>query len=300
MVSPGEISATIEEWLAGRGAGRGRVEAAFFGGSFTAIPRETQAELLGAVLPFIAAGRVDSIRISTRPDFLDPDTLVFLKDHGVGTVEVGVQSLSDRVLAASGRGHDAACALEAVGRLKEYGFVSGVQLMLGLPGESTCSTLAGARKIAALKPDMARIYPVLVLSGTGLARMWQAGRYHPLGLARAVILAGRVRVILENEGVRVVRCGLQAAPGLEEMVIAGPWHPAFGEMVQGASILLRARDLLGNRPGRRRMLISRRDRSALSGHGGHCQAMLVRCLSREGVDLVFSDQVARGRPELVD
>ncbi len=294
LPSTAGIVTTINTWLASRSRGRGQVEVAFFGGSFTAIDHGQQARLLGAVAPFLADGRVDSVRISTRPDFLDDDRLEFIRAAGVRTVEVGIQSLRDDTLERCGRGHDAACAVAAVRRLKEWGFIAGVQMMLGLPGETTASILAGIRAISDLRPDIARIYPVLVISGTGLARLWKAGEYRPLNLQRALSLSVRVREIFVSSGVRVIRCGLQPEAGLFAKVLAGPWHPAFGELVYSRMLFRQARSLLKERRGRGRLVVNRRDESALRGQGNHNLKKLFYFGLGDGVEILFSDTISRG------
>jgi len=295
---PAEIAATISRWLAARGRGRSRVEVAFFGGSFTPIDPGMQAQLLGAVEPFLADGRVDSVRISTRPDFLDDQTLDFLWQAGVRTVEVGVQSLRDETLTICGRGHDSATAIAALGRLKERGFIAGAQIMLGLPGETTASTIAGAGLLATCRPDLARIYPALVIDGTGLARLWRRGEYRPLSLNRAVLLAARVREILEEAGVRVIRCGLQPELSLENKLLAGPYHPAFGELVYSRILFRRARSLLRGCRGGGRLVISRRDESAFRGRGNYNINKLKDLGLDEKISLDFSDGISRGCVEL--
>jgi histone acetyltransferase (RNA polymerase elongator complex component) len=78
-------------------------QVAFYGGSFTAIPKEDQIRYLEAARPFLASGLIDSIRISTRPDALDEEALTLLKEYGVKTVEIGAQSMIDEVLFLSQR-----------------------------------------------------------------------------------------------------------------------------------------------------------------------------------------------------
>ena len=209
-------------------------EAAFYGGSFTGLPLELQEELLTLTDALLAEGFIGSVRLSTRPDYIDEEHLQLLRQHGVRLVELGVQSLDDRVLAAAERGHTAAQVAPAVALLKRFGFQVGLQLMVGMPEQSFASVQETVRKAIAMQPDVARIYPLLVIKGTPLAADYAAGRFVPLTLEEAVTQAAWAYRELTEAGVNVIRIGLQpdeelCAPG---NILAGPFHPAMGEMVK--------------------------------------------------------------------
>ncbi len=290
-----EIAVTIESYLASKGAGRGEVQVAFFGGTFSGLDAALQNRLLEAVAPYLGSGQVAGIRISTRPDYLDPVRIAFLKERGVVLVELGVQSLDDVVLARSGRGHSAADSLKAISLLQEGGLRVGVQLMVGLPGEKTGRILAGAKMLAALQPELARLYPVLVLKGSRLGADFISGRYQPLGLTKAVALCARLREIFVAQGVRVVRMGLQETDGLAGEVLAGPHHSAFGELVLSWSLHRRLRKLLaggGREP--RRLVLASGDQSVFRGAGNSCLESLRRKGLLAGVEVVFDTEQPRG------
>jgi histone acetyltransferase (RNA polymerase elongator complex component) len=298
--SAAEIAATIERYLAAKSARRGETQVAFFGGSFSGLPDALQENLLGAVSPFLADGRVAGIRISTRPDYLDPARIAFLKERGVILVELGVQSLDDQVLARSGRGHSAADSLAAIRLLRDSGLRVGVQLMVGLPGEKTGRFLAGARVLAGMQPELARLYPALVLKGSRLAGDFLAGRYRPLGLNKAVALCARLREIFVAQGVKVARIGLQETDTLAGEVLAGPHHPAFGELVLSWSLHRRLRSLLargGSEP--RRLVLAGVDQSVFRGPGNSCREALRRKGLLAGVEVVFGSEQPRGEVNLV-
>lgn len=218
---------------------RKEVELAFFGGNFLGLPQQEIRQLLGFVQPYIDKGLIHSVRCSTRPDTVTKPVLDLVKPLGLTLVELGVQSMDDRVLAASGRGHTRDHTLRAMERLRAAGMGIGVQLMAGLPGDSARGAAETAAAIAAAKPDLARIYPVLVLAGSRLARDYQNGQYQPLGLEEAVDQVKTMAIILEGAGVPVVRMGLQASDAMADdlCVLAGPWHPAFGHLVRSAMML---------------------------------------------------------------
>jgi histone acetyltransferase (RNA polymerase elongator complex component) len=213
--------------------GRG-LEVAFYGGTFTALPRADQQGLLGALQPLLVSGRLASLRLSTRPDAVDPESASFLKAMGVGTVELGVQSMDEEVLRLSGRGHTARDAQRAVRALQEAGLNVGVQLMPGLPGDSEESSLSSLERVLSLKPSFLRIYPTLVIAGTELAALYRAGSYLPQSLDGAVTLCKRMLLAARRARVPVVRLGLQPTAELESpgVLLAGPYHPAFGQLVE--------------------------------------------------------------------
>ena len=211
-------------------------ELAFYGGTFTGLSKSHMESLLDAAAPYIRNGTLKSIRISTRPDSLDAERLAILKAYHVTTVELGVQSMSDRVLALSRRGHTAKDSEEAVRMLKDNGFSVGIQLMPGLPGDSKEIFLKTAEKVLAFKPQMVRLYPALVIKGTGMARLYAEGAYRPFSLKEAVSICVNSVMLFEQNGIPVIRIGLMGSPSLTEKdhIVSGPWHPAFGFLVRAA------------------------------------------------------------------
>jgi len=215
------------------------VQVAFYGGSFTALPLAVQKAYLEAVRPFIASGRVAGIRLSTRPDSISPDILAVLKQYGVTAIELGAQSMDDKVLVLSGRGHTVADTVNAVALLREYNFILGLQLMPGLPGDTTKTFQETISRVISLRPDFVRIYPALVIKETPLAELYRTGTYLPLSLDDAVLLCHTAVARFEQAGIEVIRIGLQPTAELERpgTIIAGPWHPAFRQLVESARFL---------------------------------------------------------------
>ena len=260
------VSRTVAEWL-GHSRNRSEVQVAFYGGSFTCLPVERQISLLGAVQQFIQSKDVGSIRLSTRPDCINEEVCDLLLENGVKTVELGVQSLDDHVLTASNRGHSCEDSLLAAGILKKKGLQLGVQLMPGLPGETTVSFFKSLRQVIEIKPDFVRLYPTLVIRGAGLAREYKKGNYEPMTMNRAIALCCSAKERLELAGIKIMRMGLQASETLEKELLAGPYHPSFGELVATRYWFRRVRALLAAcSPGEKlHLLISDRDISAFVG-----------------------------------
>lgn len=227
------VTATVEQWLA-RSPGR-PAEVAFYGGSFTLLTQAVQQQLLISVQSFIDSGRVSGIRLSTRPDALDAGKLTFLAAHRVRTIEIGVQSLDDDVLLRSGRGHSGQQALDAIKRVADNGFAVGAQLLPGLPADTADKALISLKGVIAAGAQFLRIYPAIVLAGTGLAQLYQQGRYTPPDLEQGVKLCAALLREADKAGCPVIRIGLQADDGLSsgQTILAGCWHPALGQLVKG-------------------------------------------------------------------
>lgn len=298
-LSAADVAAGIEQGLSRLRDRRRRVQVAFYGGSFTGLPRQWQNDLLGAVAPFLDDGRVDDIRISTRPDYIDGDVVAFLVRHGVRLVEIGVQSLDPGVLRKSGRGHGRSAVIRAFSLLKEAGIGVGGQLMIGLPGDTTATLLASARQLADLAPEMVRIYPALVLAGSPLADLYRQGQYRPCSLNRAVIAGARLYRIFQEKGIRVIRMGLQPSASLEAELIAGPYHPAFGELVLSRLFFQRVRRLCRDMEAVRlnaglQLALAPADQSLFRGQANASYRRLTELGLLQGVEVVYPPDQVRG------
>lgn len=208
------------------------VEVAFFGGSFTCLDISEQKNYLEVVQPFIDKGKVKSIRLSTRPDYITDEILNLLKSMQVGTIELGLQSMDDDVLRSSGRGHIAEDVIKASGLIKSLGFRLGLQMMVGLPGDTADKSLQTAQSIIALQPDCVRIYPTIVVKNTKLEELFKKGEYHALSLEEAIEWVAPVLRLFIEAQVNIIRVGLHPSEEFESggKLVAGPYHPSFREL----------------------------------------------------------------------
>lgn len=209
-------------------------EVAFYGGTFTSLPLIKMKALLKAVAPYLQEGFFKSVRISTRPDAIDNEKLELLRQFGVTTVELGAQSMDDEVLELTRRGHRAAHTIKSTHLLREHGFKVGLQLMPGLPGDTEKKFMNTVEEVITLRPDMARLYPTVVIRGTALARWYREKRYRPLRIEEAAKICRESCIRLEDDGIPVIRIGLMSSPSLlmKGQIVAGPWHQAFGFLVR--------------------------------------------------------------------
>ncbi len=253
---------------------------AFYGGSFTAIPERQQTALLDAAKPYLNNGTISSIRLSTRPDAIDTAVLKRLKNYGVETIELGAQSMCDRVLELSGRGHDSASVAEASELIKSHGFHLILQMMTGLPGDTDESCVETAKRIIALSPDGVRIYPTVIVRDTALCDAWRAGTYKEHTVEDAVRVCAKIVPLFDAAGIPIIRMGLNPTEDLSGGdALGGAYHPALGELVRSRLMLEKVREMLDGTPPQSSvaLLVNRSDVSKMVGQH-RCN---VKALKRE-------------------
>jgi histone acetyltransferase (RNA polymerase elongator complex component) len=277
--SPADIEETMRKFFQTLPLADRVIEVGFFGGTFTGLPPEQQRRYLSSVLPHVKSGNVSAIRVSTRPDFISREILSLLKEYPVETIELGAQSMDDGVLEASGRGHTSRQTEIASEMILEAGFRLGLQMMIGLPGDSEEKAILTAEKISRSGASETRIYPVVVIRGTALESMFRRGTYHPLTLGKAVHLTKSAVKVFERSGVRILRIGLHPSEGLlnGSDLVAGPFHPSFRELVMTSLWRDRFQDLLtGKRADRVIIRVNPADRNAAIGYYGKNRRRLER------------------------
>ena len=235
-----EAKKIIDDYLENIKNEDAQIEIAFFGGSFTAIEEEKQEELLKLAYEYIKNGQVESIRISTRPDSIDKETLKRLKKYKVKTIELGVQSANNYILKRSNRGHTFEDVKKASKLIRRYSFDLGHQMMVGLPESTKIDEINTAKALIKLKPKMVRIYPVLVIKNTKLEQEYKEGKYQPLPLVQAVETCKELVEMFVKKKIDVIRVGLQNTDEITNPeqntseVVAGPYHPAFRQLVESS------------------------------------------------------------------
>lgn len=229
---PNEIAAIIDTYLETI-PNNTEINIAFFGGSFTGIPRIEMIAYLEAAYVYVKEGKVQGIRLSTKPDYITDDILDILEKYGVTSIELGAQSTNNKVLLKSGRGHKFDVIKKAVNLIKKRNFELGLQMMLGLPYDTLELSIQTAKDIVRLGADTTRIYPTVVVKGTVLEKMYERGDYKELSLDEAILWSKEVLKIFNAASVKVLRVGLHPSEELElgKSLVAGPIHPSFKEMV---------------------------------------------------------------------
>ena len=238
MITTDDIKNTIDFFLENVKDKDAYKEVAFFGGSFTGIDVETQEEFLKTVYEYIKNKKIDSIRVSTRPDYINKNILKLLKKYKVKTIELGVQSSNDYILQKIARGHTFEDVKKASKMIRMRGFKLGHQMMVGLPDSTKIDDINTAKALIKLKPKIVRIYPVLVVKGTQLEKDYKNGDYEPITLVQAVETCKELVAMFNKKNIDVIRIGLQTTdeisdPSSEKSeVVAGPYHPAFRQLVE--------------------------------------------------------------------
>ena len=230
------VETTVNEYLKTINNENAIIEVSFFGGTFTAIKIEKQIELLTVAKKFKNENKIKFIRLSTRPDYINNSILSNLKEYSVDIIELGVQSLDEEVLLKSGRGHTALDVEKASKLIKSYGFILGHQIMIGLPGDDIHKDIDTAKRVIALKPDICRIYPALIIKDTHMEDMYMEKTFKPYSLSEAVKISKVIYIMMIANQINVIRIGLQPTEEISEgnELIAGPFHPAFRELVEGS------------------------------------------------------------------
>ncbi len=234
-ITPSDIHNTVETYMSTLSKMNVEtIELSFFGGSFTGIPIEEQSAFLKVAKEYKDKGIIQKIHLSTRPDYITPEILDNLKSYNVDVIELGVQSFAEPVLKASKRCHDSACVYESCKLIKEYGFTLGIQLMIGLPEDTLEYDVFSAKEAVSLKPDIARLYPTVVIKDTELYDEMIAGRFTPMTQEDAVMRTARMYEILTEAGINVIRVGLKSSDIIsDEDNTSGTFHPAFRQLVEG-------------------------------------------------------------------
>ncbi len=262
-------------------------EIAFYGGSFTALSPERQQELTKAVLS--VADSQTSLRISTHPLYITEQILDNCHKMRIDCIELGIQDFSDEVLKASGRGYSSAIAIQACRLVKDFGFTLGVQLMPGLPGSNPDTLAVNRRFLKLIKPNYLRLYPLIVIRGTPLEELYRQGKYQPLELEEAIGLCADYAEMCEKEDIQLIKTGLPSNLDPSE-VVAGPWHPAFGEFVKAERLL---RLILRHIESGHEILLDKKQKDLIMAHGGRYQAILQKRLENccinidESLDLLL-------------
>lgn len=231
-----DVIDTINQYINTMDRENSFVEVSFFGGSFTGIPMDYQNELLEAANKALLEGKVDTIRLSTRPDYISKEILDNLKRYNVGVIELGVQSMDMEVLRIAERGHTPNDVINASNLIKEYGFKLGLQMMVGLPFDNNNKDIYTADEIIKLKPDFVRIYPALVIKDTKMEKMYKEGLYNPLSVDETVNICNELYKKFTKNNINIIRIGLQPTDKIDmgKDVVAGPFHPAIRELVESS------------------------------------------------------------------
>ncbi|SHH17871.1 elongator complex protein 3 [Clostridium grantii] len=228
------VEKTISDYLKTINRENSIVEVSFYGGTFTGIPLEKQRELLSVAFEYKAKKLIDKIHLSTRPDYIDKSILNHLKDYSVDIIELGVQSMDNEVLVKSGRGHSEEDVVKAVKLIKEFDFTLGIQIMIGLPGDTFQKDIETIKKVIALQPNLCRLYPALTIKNTYMEKMLDMKEYLPYELEETVDVVKTMYSMLLANDINVIRIGLQPTEEINEGadIIAGPFHPAMRELVE--------------------------------------------------------------------
>lgn len=286
-LTPDYLHRTITEFLKFN-HNSDRVQISFYGGTFLGLDAKTIKMCLSEASDYIERKEVHSIRFSTRPDSVTKETLALIKAFPVETIELGTQSMNNRVLQQAERGHTAEDTVKAVGLLKTHGYETGLQLMPGLPFDTEETILDTTAEVIRLQPDFVRIYPTIAFKGSGLEKMVERGDYSPLELETAVTIVKKMYLLFSKHYIPVIRMGLQSSVDFDSgnEIVDGPYHPAFGHLVFSSLFLDMAVLAHSKNTTRSKTLVihvSRNDISKMRGLKNNNISVLLKALNLEAV-----------------
>ncbi|MDO5754918.1 MAG: radical SAM protein [Tissierellia bacterium] len=211
-------------------------EIAFYGGSFTGIPKEQRKRYLEIANEFIEEGHIGSIRCSTRPDYIREDVLDDVLKYPLKTIELGVQSTNNEVLKKNHRGHTVEAVENAVSLLQKSKIKLGLQMMTGLYGAKPGDDIQTAKDFIRWKADFVRIYPTVIIKDTLLEKYYEKGKYNPRSLEDSINIDGDIYRLFYAHDIPMIRIGLQSSEDIQPSLVGGPYHPSYRQLVESKII----------------------------------------------------------------
>ncbi len=285
-INPKEIANRIENFC-GKNIALKDKEIAFFGGTFTNLPIKKQQELFDLTKPFLT--KISGIRISTRPDFINDKILGFCKANQVKVIELGIQSFSDDVLSASKRGYNAKTAISVCNLIKTHNFKLGIQLMPGLPDFSEKSIIETVKTTIHIQPDFVRIYPTIVLKKTVLEKWYKKQKYIPLTIEKAIEIVSEMKLLFDKNNIKIIKIGLHSDIDINS-IVAGPYHPAFGELVNSNILLIK---IIKEYKKSSTLIISAKDVSLFKGFDSRMLSKLKEKLKLDKIPVIINSNLIK-------
>ena len=293
MPTAEDVENAVEEALVSRPSHE--LEIAFFGGSFTCIGEKLMRSYLDCAQKLVDRYGLHGIRFSTRPDGIDDNIMGVISQYSVTAIELGAQSMDDTVLDKCERGHKAEDTCKAARLIKDRGIELVLQMMTGLPGSTSEKDIKSAEMIASLSPDAVRIYPAIVFDNTRMNDAYQKGEYIPQTLDEAISLCKRLYLFFASKGISVIKLGLNAEKDFDGTMVAGPYHPAFRELVEGEIFFERIVNMLKERGGKGTVCYSKSDTSRVIGHKKSNRLKLAELFGTDNVMFECDENLAVGQ-----
>ncbi|MBR3870950.1 MAG: radical SAM protein [Clostridia bacterium] len=287
-----DIERAVDEALKSRPSDE--LEIAFFGGSFTCISEKSMREYLDCAQRLVDRYKLHGIRFSTRPDGIDKRIMDIVSGYSVTAIELGAQSMDEEVLDICERGHTVQDTYEAAKLISEKGIELVLQMMTGLHGSTVDKDIKSAEMIASLNPTAVRIYPAIVFKNTKMNDAYQKGEYTPQSLDEAVTLCKQLCVFFESRNISIIKLGLNAEKDFDDTMVAGPYHPAFRELVEGEMYFDRIVKMLNDRGGCGTVCYSKADTSRVIGHKKANKIKLLELFGNGNVSFKCDESLALG------
>lgn len=189
----------------------------------------------------LAIDDIVGLSVSTRPDCINDEVLEVLEEMNQRTylwVELGLQSVHDSTLEWLNRGHDYACFIEALDKLRARGIRVCVHIILGLPCESRSQMIETAKKIGTKDIQGIKLHSLHVLRGTPLAEVMKNNELELITLEEYIKLVVDVLELLSPDIIIQRLMG----DGPLEQVLAPKWTRKKWEVINGIERELENRD----------------------------------------------------------
>ena len=230
-----EVKNIIEEHLKKVNKEEYNVEVAFSG-----LDGVNQEEFLQIAYEYVKNKQIDSIRITTKANYINRSFLKLLKKYKIKAIELEIQTINEYVLKNIGAIYNVKDIKKASKLIKRKRFDLGLQMMVGLPESSRLDELNTAKEIVKMKPKIASVTPVLVEKGTSLEKEYQEKRYKPLTLVQTVEICEEIVELFNKEKIKVIAIGYGLLDNdieqleIAENIVDGPFHPAFRQLVESS------------------------------------------------------------------
>lgn len=238
-------------------------EIGIYSGNFTGLNLTQQKFILNALNEI--TNFLIPIRISTRPDYIDETIIKILKEQNVKTIELGLQTANEKILKLLGRNYSLEQVIKTNCLLKENNFKISYHIMLGLPEESDEDFYTTVKFVLHLTPDFVRIHPTVILKNTELHKMYLEGNFTPISLEKAIELSLYGYTSFKKAGIDIIKIGLQSEKSLTDNIAAGPYHPAFAQLVKSRYILMQIIDIIKSRADNFDIIINKKNESIIKG-----------------------------------
>lgn len=210
----------------------------YYAGSLSKVKESEREKFLQEANDKMKSKGLEKLHISVEPTLISKDFLAILKKYDVITVELEVKIANDYILKKYKANFKVEDIKKASKLIKRKRMNLGYQLMVGFPDSTKIDEAESAKLLMKFRPNLVRIYPVLVIEGTELAEAYNNNEYDPLTLPQAIDRCKDLIYMFNKKRINAITVGsidennLNKGKKDEIKVIAGPTHKEFAQLVE--------------------------------------------------------------------